>query len=327
MRRQAGRLRVEVRAGRRFGRRSSLPRRALAGQIWQDSIGQVFSKRWHDLVLELSPAMSVCAWATARPCTRCGSRSVGSEAFSGPSCPCSTGVRQWLRDELGWLGSILGPVRDSDVLRGHLEALLDALPATEVLGPEGRSSTDTSPRHGDRPGPALNAMRSERYLDLLDVLRAVSLAPPLSAKARQSIDKAASRLLHRELERVAERVAAANGYENSSDHEQALHEVRKAAKGMRYAAETFEPVLGKPVRRIAQRFVAIHELLGSGQDAVVARDLLRQLGEAGTRPGHSGYTYGLLAGLEERRFDQAAHKLPALWKAASSKSLWDALDQ
>src|ERR1019366_6655125 len=106
-------------------------------------------------------------------------------------------------------------------------------------------------------------------------------------------------------------------------HERALHEVRKAAKGMRYAAETFEPVLGKPVRRIAQRFVAIHELLGSGQDAVVARDLLRQLGaRAGTRPGHSGYTYGLLAGLEERRFDQAANKLAALWRAASSLKLW-----
>ena len=296
----------------------------------KDSIGQVFSKRWHDLVLELI-ARDVgvrLGDGEAVHKMRVAIRRLRSVLRTFTPVLDKASV-QWLREELGWLGSILGPVRDSDVLRSHLEALLDTLPPTEVLGPV-RDELDgyLAETRQVALAEALDAMRGERYLDLLDVLRAVSLAPPTSAKAQQSINKAASWLLHRELERVAKRVEAANRYENSSDHERELHEVRKAAKGMRYAAETFEPVLGKPVRRIAQRFVAIHELLGSGQDAVVARDLLRQLGaRAATQPGHSGYTYGLLAGLEERRFDQAAHKLPALWKAASSKSLWDALDR
>ena len=104
-------------------------------------------------------------------------------------------------------------------------------------------------------------------------------------------------------------------------HERALHEVRKAAKGMRYAAETFEPVIGKPARRIAQRFVAIHEMLGTGQDAVVARDLLRRARGQGEHAAGAQRLHLRPAGRARGgRFDQAAHRLPALWKAASAPS-------
>jgi len=97
---------------------------------------------------------------------------------------------------------------------------------------------------------------------------------------------------------------------------------------MRYAAEAFEPFLGKAATRIAKRFEAIHELLGAGQDAVVAGAVLRELGAGmGAHPGHNGYTYGLLAGLEERRFNDAASELPELWESASRAKLWDALDR
>jgi CHAD domain-containing protein len=296
----------------------------------KDSVGRVFVKRWHDLVLELI------------------TRDVGVRLGDGEAVhKMRVAIRRlrsvlrtftplldkesalWLRDELGWLGSVLGPVRDTDVLRAHLEELLSSLPPSDVLGPVRDDLTEYFTETRQKAlAESLKALRSPRYLDLLDVLRAVTLAPPTTPKAGRSIKKAAPRLLRRELERVAGRIEVAAAAEGSEQHELALHEVRKAAKGMRYAAEAFEPVLGKPARRIVQRFVAVHELLGSGQDAVVARDLLRQLGaRAGARPGHNGYTYGLLAGLEERRFDQAAHKLPVLWRAASSLKLWEALDR
>jgi CHAD domain-containing protein len=175
-------------------------------------------------------------------------------------------------------------------------------------------------------GNALEAMRSERYLSLVNVLRAVAVAPPMRPKANRSIKTAAPWLLRREYDRVSRRVEAAAATEGT-ERELALHEVRKAAKGMRYAAEAFEPVLGRVAARIAERFEAIHEDLGTGQDAVVARALLRDLGaRAGVLPGHNGYTYGLLAGLEECRFDHAASELPRLWKSASRGELWDALE-
>jgi CHAD domain-containing protein len=301
------------------------PRLARSGK---DPVGLVFDQRWHDLVLELI-ARDVgvrLGDGEAVHKMRVAIRRLRSALRTFSPVLDKASVR-WLRDELGWLGGALGPVRDVDVLRSHLETLLETVPSSDLLGPVrdelGTYFTETRQKALTE---ALGALRSERYLELLDVLRAVSLAPPARPGARQSINKAAPRLLRRDLERVARRVEAAAALEDGAQHERALHEVRKAAKGMRYAAETFEPVIGKPARRIAQRFVAIHEMLGTGQDAVVARDLLRELGaRASMRPGHNGYTYGLLAGLEEVRFDRAAHRLPVLWKAATRPKLWEAL--
>jgi CHAD domain-containing protein len=296
----------------------------------KNTVGWVFSKRWHDLVVELV------------------ARDVGVRLGDGESVhKMRVAIRRlrstlrtftpvldkasarWLRDELGWLGGVLGPVRDADVLRGHLENLVDSLPAAEVLGPvRDEIASHFAEARQKALADALEAMRSERYLSLLDVLRAVSLAPPTRPKAELSINKGAPWLLRRDLERVALRVEAADGIEDWAERARALHEVRKAAKGMRYAGETFQPVLGKPAARIARRFEAIHEMLGSGQDAVTARSLLHELGaRTGGRAGHNGYTYGLLAGLEEKRFDHAAAELPDLWRAASSAKLWDSLER
>jgi CHAD domain-containing protein len=233
-----------------------------------------------------------------------------------------------LREELGWLGGVLGPLRDGDVLKSQLERLLDKIPPAEILGPvRDEISGHFAEARQKALSAALEAMRSDRYLTLLHVLRAVSAAPPTRAKANRAIDKAAPWLLRRDLKRVARRVEAAASMADGTEREHALHEVRKAAKGMRYAAEAFEPFLGKVATRIAKRFEAIHERLGAGQDAVVAKALLRELGvRAGGRPGHNGYTYGLLAGLEERQFNTAASELPELWKSASEPELWDTLD-
>jgi CHAD domain-containing protein len=295
----------------------------------KDSVGSVFSKRWHELVLELV-ARDVgvrLGELEAVHKMRVAIRRLRStlRTFTPVLDQASS---KWLRDELAWLGSVLGPLRDADVLRAHLVGLLDILPPQEVLGPvRDELATHFAKARKEAHDAALEAMRSERYLSLLDVLRAVGLAPPTRPKASRSIKKAGPLLLRRDLARVARRVEAAGLIEHGAQRERALHEVRKAAKGMRYAAETFEPVLGKPAARIAKRFEAIHEMLGSGQDAVVARVLLRELGaRAEGRHGHNGYTYGLLAGLEARRFDHAASELPMLWKAASREKLWEALE-
>jgi CHAD domain-containing protein len=295
----------------------------------KDSVGWVFSKRWHDLVLELM-ARDVgvrLGDGEAVHKMRVAIRRLRSTLRTFTPVLDSASA-SWLRDELGWLGSILGPLRDADVLRDHLEELLGTLPPAEVLGPVRKEiAAHFAKARREALAAALEAMRSERYLSLLDVLRAVSLAPPTRPKANRSIAKAGPWLLRRDLERVARRVETASLAEGGARRERALHEVRKAAKGMRYSAETFAPVLGKPAARIAQRFEAIHEMLGSGQDAVVARVLLRELGAgAHLRHGHNGYTYGLLAGLEGRRFEHAAAELPVLWKAARRAKLWEALD-
>jgi CHAD domain-containing protein len=295
-----------------------------------DSVGWVFTRRWHDLVLEIIERdVGVRLGDTeAVHRMRIAIRRLRSALRTFTPVLDKESAR-WLREELGWLGSVLGPLRDTDVLRSQLERLLDTLPPCEVIGPV----RDEIDRHFAEArqqalAAALVAMRSDRYLTLLNVLRAVSAAPPTRPKAKRTLHSAAPWLLRRDLERVARRFEAAQALEAGTQRERALHEVRKAAKGMRYAAEAFEPFLGRAATRIAKRFEAIHELLGAGQDAVVARAVLRELGAGmGAHPGHNGYTYGLLAGLEERRFNDAASELPELWESASRAKLWDALDR
>ena len=85
----------------------------------------------------------------------------------------------------------------------------------------------------------------------------------------------------------------------ASDADARLHEVRKAAKRARYAAEAAEPVLGPRARRMARRAEALQELLGEHQDSVTARSLLRQLGVQAHLAGENGYTYGMLCGMED----------------------------
>lgn len=298
------------------------------GKKATDSLGAIFCKRWCDLVLELV-ARDVGVRRGDEESVhkmRVAIRRLRS-ALKTFTPVLDKASARWLRDELGWLGGVLGPLRDTDVLQEHLQGLLDSLAISEVIGPvRDEISAHLAETRQRALAEALEVMRSDRYLSLLEVLRAVGQAPPTKAKAKRGVKKGGPWLMGRDLRRVALRVEAAKDIEEGVERARALHEVRKAAKGARYAGETFEPLLGKPAARIARRFAAIHEMLGSGQDAVTARVLLRELGaRPGGRPGHNGYTYGLLVGLEETRFRHAASELPELWKAASSPKLWDSL--
>jgi CHAD domain-containing protein len=73
-----------------------------------------------------------------------------------------------------------------------------------------------------------------------------------------------------------------------------LHDVRKAAKRARYAAESVVAVFGKPAVRLATRMEKLQETLGEHQDSVVARQVIRELAVAAAGAGENGFTFGLL---------------------------------
>lgn len=62
--------------------------------------------------------------------------------------------------------------------------------------------------------------------------------------------------------------------EDPSD--EALHAVRIAAKHLRYVAEAMEPLLGRPMRRIARDVGRLQDILGEEHDAAVAVRLLQE---------------------------------------------------
>jgi len=183
-----------------------------------------------------------------------------------------------LRDELAWLASVLGEVRDREVLRDRLLRDLDALAADTALNVDVSGARRvvrtalTSGMVGARD-EVLAALRSERYLALLDTLVTVCAEPPVVEAADAPCSTALPPLVRRSWKRLARDVDALTA--DGPDHE--WHETRIAAKRARYACEAVEPVFGKPARRLAERVELVTELLGEHQDAALAADTVRAL--------------------------------------------------
>ena len=81
-----------------------------------------------------------------------------------------------LRTDAAWLGSQLGPVRDSDVLRGSLAAERDALEGQEQRGLDVLLRILDSEAESAR-GLLAEAMSSDRYFTLLDTIELAVAAP------------------------------------------------------------------------------------------------------------------------------------------------------
>jgi CHAD domain-containing protein len=113
-----------------------------------------------------------------------------------------------------------------------------------------------------------------------------------------------ARILERELRRVRRRSRAVSTAQTSEERDQALHDVRKAAKRLRYAAESTRPVFGGRAKKLAKRAKALQTVLGEHQDAVVAQLTLRELGVRAHLSGENGFTFGRLHALEEARADR-----------------------
>jgi CHAD domain-containing protein len=223
-----------------------------------------------------------------------------------------------LREELQWLGGELSPARDAQVMRKRLDDLVRAEPVELVMGPVSRRiHTELSTRYQEARRRGLESLDSTRHDRLLDALDAFVLAPPFNEAAGRPAREELPRLLEKDLARVRRRAEAVTSATDATQRELALHETRKAAKRLRYAAETGVPVFGRRAKRLTRRAKDIQDLLGEHQDTVVARRTLRELGAKAYLEHENGFTFGLLHAREEARaatlvarFPEALDRLP-----------------
>ncbi len=175
-----------------------------------------------------------------------------------------------LRAELQWLGTQLGHVRDADVLLSKIEARGADL--WEDLRPASGALTDRLRAARDRDHAALlEAMRSPRYVALLDDLIDAARSPHMRDPRPDALAKDSVRRLTR---RPWKRLRAAVEALPRSPSNTELHEVRKRTKRTRYAYEATAPIIGKPARRAANRLTKLQDLLGDHHDATVAIEWL-----------------------------------------------------
>src|SRR6185503_3070995 len=95
----------------------------------------------------------------------------------------------------------------------------------------------------------------------------------------------------------------------------------KAAKRLRYAAESVRPVLGGRAQELAARAEAIQELLGEHQDTVMARAALRDIAVRAHDLGENGFTFGRLHGLQGARAADLCEAYPAAYHRLPRKRL------
>jgi CHAD domain-containing protein len=217
------------------------------------------------------------------------------------------GARQVDRD-VKRLQDALGDVRDVQVQLEWLASVARRLTRAEAARMRAWIAAPLA-----RGEPALRrALRRWTATTAADVERAAAAS---RRRGRLGGRKMARRLSRRE--RQAARLAASV---RDDPRPSAAHELRIAAKKLRYAAEPLEPAFPSRVERLLAALVPLQETLGELHDADVRIERLRRLARRGAPPERRA-ARKLLSALEPRRERLAAalvRELPALSGAPRS---------
>lgn len=238
------------------------------------------------------------------------------------------GYAQHLRTELKMLATELGLPRDAEVVRDLILELVDDQPADRVLGPiRERLAEELDNRYEAAHAEAMEYLRSSRYDDLLEELSRLPFEP-LSEAADRSADKNLLGYFERDWRRFRKAARTAAALPPGEERELVLHEVRKAAKRLRYGMESVS-ALGKHkrTRRVAKAAAEITETLGTHNDAVVAAPVVAEIAAIAHEAGEDTLTYGrleaaLAGGTDEshasysRALDQLNEARLSHWKKA-----------
>ena len=212
-----------------------------------------------------------------------------------------------LRDELKWLGGMLGGPRDAEVMQARLRAQLEGLPPGDgVDAVRARVEAQTGAAYDAGYRALQEALESERYFRLLDSLEAFRGNPPVRPNAVKPGRRVAAKAVDKAAKRLRRADKAASHARRGTVHERALHQVRKDAKRLRHVAESAALVHGKRARKVAKAAHRQQKILGEFQDAVLARDLLAGL-DSGVAGGLAGGQIGGQAGSLETPAAAAAY--------------------
>ncbi|SMF83264.1 Inorganic triphosphatase YgiF, contains CYTH and CHAD domains [Tistlia consotensis] len=224
----------------------------------------------------------------------------------------------FLKEELRWLQQSLGPARDWDVFGiGTLKPLARRLPNEPSLGGL-EKAVEAARAQAYRDAQA--ALADVRYSRLLLRLalwlqeggwhRRPEFGEP--DPAGRPITELADALLSRR-DKALRRTAR----KRKGRSEAELHEVRIAAKKLRYAVEFFRGLYGsKAVKRHLVRLVALQDTLGTLNDAVVGHRLIDELEAAGAQDrkrAFEPYAAGLVIGWQAARIEADLGHFAAAW--------------
>ena len=229
------------------------------------------------------------------------------------------GKTKKIRRHLETIADRLGAVRDLDVLIEGLQAYSIAVDEDRRAGLDPLLSLWRKQRSAAR-NLLLSELDSDRYASFIKEMEqfmeaganaASAVATPIAP--RRVRDRAAS-----EIWAAYETVRAYELVFPWADVE-TLHELRIAAKWLRYELEFFGEVLGPDAPRLLERVVALQDHLGTLHDADVATKLARDLlvARAGELSELEADAIGTYLRSREREVARLRRTLGPVWRAVS----------
>jgi CHAD domain-containing protein len=229
-----------------------------------------------------------------------------------------------LARELGWLGGLTGPPRDLDV---HLEALAgrtdpgrqeDTEPEMEPL------RVYLVERRRMAQAHLTEAMDSERYKRLIDQWQRVATSsPPAGDPDAPDAWRPAGEVADEHVGRAYHRVLKRGNAIHEDTPPEALHDLRKRAKELRYLLECFQTLYPDSARSaVVKELKLLQDNLGEFQDCQVQAAALRTMAddlmEKRAAPAATLMALGRLAEDLERRERRARDEFEARFARFSS---------
>jgi CHAD domain-containing protein len=180
-----------------------------------------------------------------------------------------------VRAEVAWLGGLLGPVRDLDVLCDRLASEAADLPEPDRAGFVQVLSALHAARAA-RGAQVVTALGGRRYRALLRALANLT-RPTADSEPGEPINPA--ELVRRPVRKIRREVTLLG--RNPADAD--LHELRIHGKRIRYAAEFGAELAGRraaaKLHTLARAAKQFQDVLGAHQDTVAAEHRLRELAD------------------------------------------------
>ena len=216
--------------------------------------------------------------------------------------------RAQLRDELKWAQALTGPVRDLDVQLLEWPELTSAVAGERALELEPLRAM-LERRRARELAKLVRGLRSARFAGLLEAWRALADGRPArdegeTPRAAQPIDRTAGARIVKVYKRM---VRDGRAIDESSPPE-ALHDLRKRGKELRYLLELFGGAFdGDTVEETVKALKGLQGVLGRYQDRAVQIASLHGLrDELAGEPDGPAALIALGPVLEHLRADQAA---------------------
>ncbi len=212
-------------------------------------------------------------------------------ALFEPALPVRLGR---LREEIGWLGGVLGSVRDLDVQLEQLGTWAAERPDPERHALDALRDVIEGARSVAR-AELLRTLDSGRYARFVSTFGRLLRSGPLrrGAASRAPITLAAPRLVRGRYRAVRR----AGDHLDGESPPEAFHRLRIRCKRLRYALEFVQDVYPGDADDLIAALVDVQDILGAHQDAIVATEHLRTLVDdhAGTLPPATIFAMGEVA--------------------------------